>query len=825
MPIGTTSVLSPRDSQDVTSASDRPVDVYRVLGLNPLENDVATIRAIAGERWLDLQTERDGIAPEAWDEMNRQLQDAVGVLLDPNKKAAYDNTLRVQSEYGPTNPQPSDDIDGEGSDSMICRKCGTACSSSRKFCGNCGASLWESCVGCGTVNRSDEKFCGSCGADLASRLREKIASIENSLQEADRLRADGEYFKAAELLETLKNDEHPRLAEYADRAADLIEQFAAERVLREREAAEAHDKAQECIEQSDYSAAMRVLEAVPTALRTDEANELADAVRERIEEIATLGNEIRAAVASNKMLDLLPKLDRLLELQPNHAQAKLITEKVEKVICRSAQELLAGQQYDAALELLDRVPESLETLNVLKLRKFASELSWLFWDLRNAPVVDATLRAVAERLVKLAPRDKQAVKLSAELARRIEKAAGKSPDTLITWSPPPEKTSLGRPVDWLTGFRRIEVSKSVDASVLAEHKSRLYVAAGLALDGIGKSALGIRLDPAATGGLLGRARRAIRKRAAATAWGIDLGPTGLKAVKLTRNDQTNSVTIDACEAIEHAKALTQAVDLTEERKLVEETIETFRSRHNTKGERLCLGLPGVMTMGKQITLPPMDVKKAHDAAQYEVRTVFPCNPADLVWDYRLIDKPGDEDSTVQREILMVAVRRDQLTTYLERVAGLQVGIVQSDCLALHNLICYEHFSFNGEETESKAGEDVPVVVLDAGSDGSNIVVCSPRLLWFRNIATGGTSFTKALMREFKLTYTQAEELKRDISKVRQLGRVNEVLGPVFEDFSRDVQSSMTFFENAHRKTPIDRYLVTGGSLELHGLIRHLRTGR
>jgi len=48
-----------------------------------------------------------------------------------------------------------------------CAACGEQNESSRKFCGECGASLQRACPSCGTTNPPGVKFCGECGAQLA----------------------------------------------------------------------------------------------------------------------------------------------------------------------------------------------------------------------------------------------------------------------------------------------------------------------------------------------------------------------------------------------------------------------------------------------------------------------------------------------------------------------------------------------------------------------------------------------------------------------------------------------------------------------------------
>src|SRR5262245_66684292 len=49
---------------------------------------------------------------------------------------------------------------------MNCPRCGTANSTGRRFCAECGSSLALACTACGFSNEPGVKFCGGCGTAL-----------------------------------------------------------------------------------------------------------------------------------------------------------------------------------------------------------------------------------------------------------------------------------------------------------------------------------------------------------------------------------------------------------------------------------------------------------------------------------------------------------------------------------------------------------------------------------------------------------------------------------------------------------------------------------
>src|SRR5262249_18517128 len=135
-----------------------------------------------------------------------------------------------------------------------------------------------------------------------------------------------------------------------------------------------------------------------------------------------------------------------------------------------------------------------------------SELAWLKWDLHNAPVIDATLLGVAQRLVKLKPDDRSMAQTVAtlEVRARAGSADRRPADrwrAAPAWVKPPDQTSVGCPVDWAGGFRRLQ-GPGLECEAVRDHAGCFYVAAGLALQGLGAVPLRINLLPQKRGGLL-----------------------------------------------------------------------------------------------------------------------------------------------------------------------------------------------------------------------------------------------------------------------------------------------------------------------------------
>ena len=319
---------------------------------------------------------------------------------------------------------PGELADHEQADPILCPQCGSASSAGRKFCSRCGTGLWDACFGCGESVSSSEKFCGACGVNLTAGLDERVAQVERNLLEARRLELECQYEQAIALLEPITRMSHSRLADHARQARERAARLRASWKEGRATAEAALEEARTRMASSDYEAAARILQEVPPPLRTEAVETDLAAANEKVEEIALLSDWLRDAVASKQTNRLLETVNRLLELQPNHARALHIAQQLRNRLYRTAAERLARYQCDEAVGLLDRIPPAAETPEVVKLREQAVEQAWLNWDLRTAPFVDKALLSAAARLRKRALDDPKLSKLLEQLERSEERRGG-----------------------------------------------------------------------------------------------------------------------------------------------------------------------------------------------------------------------------------------------------------------------------------------------------------------------------------------------------------------------------------------------------------------
>ena len=78
--------------------TDRPLNAYQLLSLDPLEDDAESIRRAASRKRGALLSRRGYVPPRIWEQIYSEVEEAARVLLDPELKASYDSTLRMSAD-------------------------------------------------------------------------------------------------------------------------------------------------------------------------------------------------------------------------------------------------------------------------------------------------------------------------------------------------------------------------------------------------------------------------------------------------------------------------------------------------------------------------------------------------------------------------------------------------------------------------------------------------------------------------------------------------------------------------------------------------------
>ncbi|MGN6506565.1 MAG: type IV pilus assembly protein PilM [Tepidisphaeraceae bacterium] len=289
------------------------------------------------------------------------------------------------------------------------------------------------------------------------------------------------------------------------------------------------------------------------------------------------------------------------------------------------------------------------------------------------------------------------------------------------------------------------------------------------------------------------------------AWGIDIGNRALKAVKLVRDG--DGVRVDDFEFIEHETILSQAGDNKEA--LIQAALANFVQRHTFKGGVVSVGVSGQNSFARFVKLPPVEEKKIPEIVRFEAIQQIPFPLDDVEWSYQLFREPENPEV----EVGIFAMRRELVNQHIAYFTDLDLNVqtVQMNPLAVYNALLYDG-RFN----------DGLTMVVDVGTDNTDLLIADNQSIWMRSIPIGGSNFTEALVKAFKLNYVKAEDLKRNAATSKYARQIFQHMRPVFADLVTEIQRSMGYYSSGHRDAKINKIYTLGATFKLPGLQKYLQ---
>lgn len=287
-------------------------------------------------------------------------------------------------------------------------------------------------------------------------------------------------------------------------------------------------------------------------------------------------------------------------------------------------------------------------------------------------------------------------------------------------------------------------------------------------------------------------------------WGLDIGRSALKAVKLRSTG--DGIEILAVEHIPYP--IEEDEDELQEAKA--EALSSFLENQRIgSSDQVVVGLAGLHAFSRFIKLPPVDAGQVEKLVRLEAQQQIPFPIAEVNWDFvRVSHEEGEEV-----EVGIFATRSELVDGFLSdlRDGGVNPDIVTIAPLAIYNFVRTSYPNQSGG-----------TVVLDIGAEHTDLVIIEGDRFWIRNLRIAGNDITKALAERFKVPFKQAEKLKRSSSKSSQAKKIFSSMQGTLKDFVGEIHRSVGFFKSQAEDLTIKRVLLLGDGAKLKNLSRFLK---
>jgi type IV pilus assembly protein PilM len=288
--------------------------------------------------------------------------------------------------------------------------------------------------------------------------------------------------------------------------------------------------------------------------------------------------------------------------------------------------------------------------------------------------------------------------------------------------------------------------------------------------------------------------------AGGSVWGVDIGKSTLKAVRMRRGKE--ELEIQTLVYYEYDFGDDGTIGAGESSRALERLVAEHPA---IKKERVLVALPGHASFSRFIKLPAFDEKKLDEMVRFEAQQQIPFPIAEVNWDYALVDRDYGPDD--DREVGLFAIKKDLVYGFLGdlQLSGLDADTITIAPLAIYNFVRYDM------ELPEKA-----TVVLDIGWDHTDLVIIDGDRYWVRNLALNGHDLSKAIAARMKVSFGEAEKLKRDAANAKESRKLYTATELVLKDFVAEIHRSIGFYkaQNKDRQVQIGQILLLGSGSKL-----------
>ncbi len=286
-------------------------------------------------------------------------------------------------------------------------------------------------------------------------------------------------------------------------------------------------------------------------------------------------------------------------------------------------------------------------------------------------------------------------------------------------------------------------------------------------------------------------------------WGLDLGQTGLRAVKLERGKGTSVRMTDTFFC-----PIDGLPDDPHHEDKLREAIGAFIDSKQPRQTPVVISLPGYTTLFRSFPLPQVHPSKLREVVYYEAKQLIPYPLEEVQWDFQQL---GVSEENGEMQIALLCCRRDIIDNLL-RIAD-EVGLVVEDVQV--GPVALVNFSIFDNPPQGRA------MLLDCGARSTDFVMFDTDSFWLRSIAVCGDDISRTLMNKFSISFEEAEQLKSNMSDAKQASRVFKVVEPVMRSLAGEAQRSFGYYRSTKRGASVDEMILAGNTFLMEGADQYM----
>lgn len=292
------------------------------------------------------------------------------------------------------------------------------------------------------------------------------------------------------------------------------------------------------------------------------------------------------------------------------------------------------------------------------------------------------------------------------------------------------------------------------------------------------------------------------------AFGIDISDISIKVMQLSRQD--GRIFPNAYKTSKLPGNIISNHLIVNQDKLADQIRRTVASSGDITSKYVVASVPEAKSFVRMVSIPRMNMEDIDGALPWELEQDIPI-PIDQVYmDWQLISETDEKFN-----LLVMSSPRDYIDSLSEalKLAGLKPVAFELESQATARSVI-------GPEDM-----DEPVLILDMSTTQTSFVIVEGgNLMYTSSIPIAGNAFTESIARNFGVTSSEAEKMKKEIGLKGETkkGNIRQAILPILDNVIDEIRNVVRFYEeHAENNAKITKVYLCGGSSRLSGLAEYI----
>lgn len=280
-------------------------------------------------------------------------------------------------------------------------------------------------------------------------------------------------------------------------------------------------------------------------------------------------------------------------------------------------------------------------------------------------------------------------------------------------------------------------------------------------------------------------------------FGLDIGTTGVRLVQLKSGSSAPALVTYGAKPLP-ANLISSESEVDQDK--LAEIIQQLKTEAKVSADQVVTALPSQHAFTTVITTPKLSNSELEKSIQLQADQYIPMPVEDAKLDWHVIDSNENEMS-----VLLVAAPKQVVNKYLSIVekAGLNLLALEINALAVARSVVN--------------ASDVPVAVVDWGSNSTEITIISQRVPHLvRSVNIGGNTLVRSVEQNLNVDTEQAQQFlqKFGVTQTKLEGQVLKAVQGSLDNVMSEISKSIKYFTSQNEGVQLEKVILTGGPTSL-----------